>query len=256
LDPLKTILVFSHEHNTFDKRKMLDNPHPDYLKESPKTVDMFIKFKNERRVKHFFMEEVDKLLENYEPGEPKMKPDVLVQIKEIEAKREKMLQEEMAKQKANGPIVLQRPGEEPVELNNAQVIDIINKQQEFIATANSDMAKRDSRVAELETLISTLQKQLIEKSKELQLSKIEIQKLGAQIESTPLQISPSSTFTPVQEDNIISVEPIVEKSKSDPAILLDANTFTPVQEDNIIRVEPIVEKSKSDPAILLDANTP
>jgi glycosyltransferase involved in cell wall biosynthesis len=59
LDPLKTILVFSHEHNTFDKRKMLDNPHPDYLKESPKTVDMFIKFKNERRVKHFFMEEVD-----------------------------------------------------------------------------------------------------------------------------------------------------------------------------------------------------
>jgi hypothetical protein len=98
LDPLKTILVFSHEHNTFDKRKMLDNPHPDYLKESPKTVDMFIKFKNERRVKHFFMEEVDKLLENYEPGEPKMKPDVLVQIKEIEAKREKMLQAEMAKQ--------------------------------------------------------------------------------------------------------------------------------------------------------------
>ena len=27
LDPLKTILVFSHEHNTFDKRKMLENMH-------------------------------------------------------------------------------------------------------------------------------------------------------------------------------------------------------------------------------------
>lgn len=228
LDPLKTILVFSHEHNTFDKRKMLDNPHPDYLKESPKTVDMFIKFKNERRVKHFFMEEVDKLLENYEPGEPKMKPDVLVQIKEIEAKREKMLQEEMAKQKANGPIVLQRPGEEPVELNNAQVIDIINKQQEFIATTNAEIAKRDSRVAELESLISTLQKQLIEKSKELQLSKIEIQKLRnsttASPESTPLQIAPSPIFTPIPEVDTVSVEPIFEKSKSDPVILLDANT--------------------------------
>jgi len=227
LDPLKTILVFSHEHNTFDKRKMLDNPHPDYLKESPKTVDMFIKFKNERRVKHFFMEEVDKLLENYEPGEPKMKPDVLVQIKEIEAKREKMLQEEMAKQKANGPIVLQRPGEEPVELNNAQVIDIINKQQEFIATANSDMAKRDSRITELETLISTLQKQLIEKTKELQLSKIEIQKLlnstSVSSASTPLQISPSPIFTPAPELDTVSVEPIFEKSKSDPVIILDVN---------------------------------
>ena len=227
LDPLKTILVFSHEHNTFDKRKMLDNPHPDYLKESPKTVDMFIKFKNERRVKHFFMEEVDKLLINYEPGEPKMKPDVLVQIKEIEAKREKMLQEEMAKQKANGPIVLQRPGEEPVELNNAQVIDIINKQQEFIATANSDMAKRDSRITELETLISTLQKQLIEKTKELQLSKIEIQKLlnstSVSSASTPLQISPSPIFTPAPELDTVSVEPIFEKSKSDPVIILDVN---------------------------------
>ena len=227
LDPLKTILVFSHEHNTFDKRKMLDNPHPDYLKESPKTVDMFIKFKNERRVKHFFMEEVDKLLENYEPGEPKMKPDVLVQIKEIEAKREKMLQEEMAKQKANGPIVLQRPGEEPVELNNAQVIDIINKQQEFIATANSEMAKRDSRITELETLISTLQKQLIEKTKELQLSKIEIQKMlnstSVSSASTPLQISPSPIFTPAPELDTVSVEPIIEKSKSDPVIILDVN---------------------------------
>ena len=227
LDPLKTILVFSHEHNTFDKRKMLDNPHPDYLKESPKTVDMFIKFKNERRVKHFFMEEVDKLLENYEPGEPKMKPDVLVQIKEIEAKREKMLQEEMAKQKANGPIVLQRPGEEPVELNNAQVIDIINKQQEFIATANSEIAKQNSRVAELETLISALQKQLIEKSKELQLVKIEIQMLRnlptASPESIPLQISPSPIFTPIPVADNVSVEPIFEKSKSDPVILLDVN---------------------------------
>jgi len=227
LDPLKTILVFSHEHNTFDKRKMLDNPHPDYLKESPKTVDMFIKFKNERRVKHFFMEEVDKLLENYEPGEPKMKPDVLVQIKEIEARREKMLQEEMAKQRANGPIVLQRPGEEPVELNNTQVVDIIDKQQQVIASANSEINKQNARIAELETIISALQKQLIEKSKEIQLSKIEIQKLRNSTtvspESTPLQISPLPVFTPAPGLDNVSVEPIYEKSKSDPVIILDVN---------------------------------
>jgi len=31
LDPRKSILVFAHEFNTFDKRKLLDNPHPDYV---------------------------------------------------------------------------------------------------------------------------------------------------------------------------------------------------------------------------------
>ena len=43
LDPMKTILVFSHDHNTFDKRKLPENPHPKFVKESDKTVDMFIK---------------------------------------------------------------------------------------------------------------------------------------------------------------------------------------------------------------------
>ena len=46
LDPKKVILVFSHEHNTFDKRKLLDNPHPNFVKESTKTVDELLKKKN------------------------------------------------------------------------------------------------------------------------------------------------------------------------------------------------------------------
>jgi len=130
LDPMKSILVFSHEHNTFDKRKMLDSPHPDYLKESPKKVTDFIKFKHEQPIHDFFMVNIDKLLEKYEPGEPKMKPDVLKQIKEIEAKREQMVRDEMAKQANNGPIVLQRPGEQPVQLSNQQVVEIISQQQQ------------------------------------------------------------------------------------------------------------------------------
>jgi glycosyltransferase involved in cell wall biosynthesis len=58
LDPLKTILVFSHEHNTFDKRRLLENQHPDYFRESPKTVDMFIRNKTEASIKNFFMTEI------------------------------------------------------------------------------------------------------------------------------------------------------------------------------------------------------
>jgi hypothetical protein len=42
LDPLKNILVISHEHNTFDKKNLLINANETYAKESTKTVDMFI----------------------------------------------------------------------------------------------------------------------------------------------------------------------------------------------------------------------
>jgi glycosyltransferase involved in cell wall biosynthesis len=70
LDPLKTILVFSHEHNTFDKRKLLDNQHPDFFRESNKTVSMFIRQEKEADIKKFFLKDIDDLLKVYEPGEP------------------------------------------------------------------------------------------------------------------------------------------------------------------------------------------
>ena len=87
MDPLKTILVFSHEHNTFDKRKMYDNAHPQFFKPSDKTVNSFIRKDNEQNIKDFFLRDIDEKLKVYEPGEPKNKPDVLEQIKEIEEKK-------------------------------------------------------------------------------------------------------------------------------------------------------------------------
>ena len=125
LDPMKSILVFSHEHNTFDKRKMLENPHPDVFKPSNKTVDMFIKTKKEEHIKNFFLKDIDALLAKYDPGLPIMKPDVLKQIKEIDEQRAKMMEE----QSKNGPIMLQREGKEPVVLSSQEVIGIIEQQQ-------------------------------------------------------------------------------------------------------------------------------
>jgi len=137
LDPMKTILVFSHEHNTFDKRKLLENPHPDVFKESPKTVDMFIKFKDEEHIKKFFLKDIDKLLDKYEPGLPKMKPDVLKQIKEIDEERAKMMEQ----QNAYGPIMLQQPGKEPVALSSQEVINMIQQQQQQINSMNEYIKK-------------------------------------------------------------------------------------------------------------------
>jgi len=128
LDPLKTILVFSHEHNTFDKRKLLENPHPDFLKESPKTVDMFIRQAKEASIKHFFMNDIDALLKDYEPGEPKMKPDVLEQIKQIEADRQKQMQQGPN----GGQLMINEEGKPPRPISNDQIITIVNQQLQQI----------------------------------------------------------------------------------------------------------------------------
>jgi hypothetical protein len=81
LDPMKVILVFSHEHNTFDKRMLLKNMgHPNSgMRVSAKAVTDFIK---EPDLLRFYMHDVDAALCAYDPGHPSMKPDVLQQIRE------------------------------------------------------------------------------------------------------------------------------------------------------------------------------
>ena len=46
LNPEKTILVFAHQFNTFDKRKLLENPHPDYIKQLAMKPKALIKDKS------------------------------------------------------------------------------------------------------------------------------------------------------------------------------------------------------------------
>ena len=94
LEPKKTILVFSHIHNTFDKKKLLDNRHPNFVRDSDKTVDEFIK---QPDLKDFYMNQIEGLLADYAPGRPEMKPDVLKQIAEINVEREKMARDENEK---------------------------------------------------------------------------------------------------------------------------------------------------------------
>jgi len=146
LDPMKTILCFSHEHNTFDKRRLLEAGYNEFMKESPKKVEDFITKQSEDTIKKFFMNDVDELLRNYTPGEPKMKPDVLKQIDEILEERRKEMEKENA---ANQKIILQRQGQPPIEIGPAQAVEIIKGQQQ-------EIAKRDSRIAELEKVIQKL----------------------------------------------------------------------------------------------------
>jgi len=153
LDPMKTILVFSHEHNTFDKRKLLENQHQDFFKESGKTVDMFIRKGSEASIRKFFMEDIDPLLLAYEPGHPKMKPDVLEQMKKIEAERN-----EMAKQQSQGTgpqIMINQPGQPPRALTAEEIMQVLNQQTEQIKSLGQ-------KKEDLEKMVGNLQKQLAE----------------------------------------------------------------------------------------------
>jgi glycosyltransferase involved in cell wall biosynthesis len=93
LDSLKSILVFSHTHNSYDKKDLLLNPNPT-INISDKTVDDFVK--NEY-IKKFFLHDIDELLAQYEPGRPEHKPDVTKQINQIKERREEIIKMETIK---------------------------------------------------------------------------------------------------------------------------------------------------------------
>jgi molybdopterin converting factor small subunit len=147
LDPLKTILVFSHSHNTFDKRTLLKNMAGNqYINYSTKQVEDFIKDKDTIK---FFVEDVEDKLRAYEPGNINMKPDVLKQMKELEEKRKKMEKKMMEERERNmifldankgankgenkgtngSTIVFQEEGKPPRELNHLEVVEMLMSQQ-------------------------------------------------------------------------------------------------------------------------------
>ena len=137
------------------------------MKESQKKVTDFICLEKEAGIKKFFMEEIDPLLEKYEPGHPKMKPDVLKQIAQIEKDRDKMMQEEMAK---NGQIMMNEPGKPPVAMTMQQIADLLSKQGEMISKQTEMLSKQhtqiqiyERRIAELEAMNHRMQKVLLDK---------------------------------------------------------------------------------------------
>ena len=84
LDTLQSILVFSHKHNSLNKEKLLETPEMTRTIPSRFTVDDFIK---DPILKQFYMYDMNKLLQDYEPGKPEHKPELLKQMKIMEEER-------------------------------------------------------------------------------------------------------------------------------------------------------------------------
>ena len=95
LESIKSILVFSHNHNSFDKKELLKQmPNPN-VHETPLLPKDLVR---EPEILRFFMEDIDTLLNNYEPGKLDYKPDVKRQLAEIKIERENKIQEMMKQQ--------------------------------------------------------------------------------------------------------------------------------------------------------------
>ena len=163
LEPKQTILVFSHEHNSFDKRKLLALGGPS-MRERPdlKVVD-FIRLPEEEPIRRFFLTDIDGLLKKYKAGEPSSKPDVMKQTIELEKKRD-----EMAKQMAGQQAVLTvNPpnGGEPIHLNMDQVVQILKNHEETIVRLQEINQQQKQYIEQQANHIADMKKQVLELGK-------------------------------------------------------------------------------------------
>ena len=153
LEPTKSILVISHMHNSFDKKRMLDEPDQ-YVNESLKKIEDFI---SDPELTKFYVEDVDALLDNYEPGLPHHKQDVIRQTEKIKENREKMIRDHQASVFLKMEIQMQekmREYAEQLKSHYSKIIDdkttLINavlKKNKELMIKNQEYEKR---IAELE----------------------------------------------------------------------------------------------------------
>lgn len=147
LDPRKTILVFSHDHNTFDKRRLLDNPNPQIVKPTMVKVRDFIK---DSEIRNFFMTDIEAKLGAYEAGRPDMKPDVLRQIKEIDEKRKQQQEEASKEYGKGGQITVTGPDGKPRALTITEVANMLKQQQAGLQQAGQRIQQLMQQVKALE----------------------------------------------------------------------------------------------------------
>jgi len=147
LDVLKTILVFSHEHNTLDKKQLLENIEMNkFVNLSTKTVDDFMK---DLELKKFYSEDIDKILLTYSPGKLENKPDVLKQLDVFYLEKERFM----------------------FEQHKQQLTNTIINQNKYLETLTNENKSLKEKIEYLEFKISTLIKEKIAEKKGLIMDK-------------------------------------------------------------------------------------
>jgi glycosyltransferase involved in cell wall biosynthesis len=160
LESIKTILVFSHDHNSFDKKELLNQgPNPN-MHDSPLTPLDIVK---EKEILKFFMEDIDPLLEAYNPGKSEFKPDVIKQISELKETRENQIKEHIKKQNEYNDTI----NKINTMINPQASQNIINQQSSIIQQLNIENSQLKDQVKYLENkLKQILNEKIQEKMKE------------------------------------------------------------------------------------------
>ena len=141
LEPLKTILVFSHEQNTFDKRKLIDTNNK-MCHESALKVKNFIKNPS---LQQFYMKEIDILLKSYELGELKYKPDVIIETKRRDVERA---------QQAHTTISIKNPDGTSRVLTPNEIIQALKMKMDETDNLNKELELKQAQINKLVSVIN------------------------------------------------------------------------------------------------------
>ena len=162
LDTLKSIMVFSHKHNSLNKEKLLDNMESTRTKLSRYTVDNFIE---DPELKQFYMVDMNNLLTNYEPGKPEHKPKLMEQMKHMEAERNRRLEDHNKMLEAQNRIFLNQKQHTNTNTNtntNSSIEDIKSNYEKQMANFGKQMEDKVCLINELLKKIKDLTAELNE----------------------------------------------------------------------------------------------
>lgn len=159
LESSKSILVFSHTQNSFDKKELLKQmPNPN-IHETPMLPKDLV---NEPEILQFFMEDIDVLLDNYSPGNPDLKVDVKKQLAELKIQRENKMKEMMQKQSEQQSLISKL-----TTINNQDTLNKqLNEQTVVIQQLTVENTKLKEQVSYLNNKITQLIKEQLEKRKD------------------------------------------------------------------------------------------
>jgi hypothetical protein len=160
LNPMHTIVVFSHSHNTVNKREIADMSSERVMKESPMTLEQFFKLPEQRGLLEFYSKGVHLQLPNYEAGLPKYKPDVIEEIDKRKADwqgRKAMVSAQVAQGSQNQSQIMCMPPpaadgsqQAAVPLNPQQIIEMINGFKKVIGEQNMVIGQQQNVIKQLQ----------------------------------------------------------------------------------------------------------
>ena len=141
LNPLKTILVISHEQNTFDKRRLIDTNSP-VCNDSSLVPSTFIK---DSKTLQFYTKDIEEQLKLYEEGDIKNKPDVLAEIKRRDEERSKQVQQQVILTQPDGT-------KRPLQLN--EIIEVLKMKTAENNTLKEQINGYEQKIKQILSIIS------------------------------------------------------------------------------------------------------